>query len=582
MKNIDFMDVPPLKILLPVSKGKTDDPGSTKAGKFSMLASRLRSCNIVTCKSTLELASYISDLTLNSSKMREPKYLPTVMGGCNVPDLFQSSWNTYAYVRTYNGGEYARVYGTATQELRETVSRLDNGLPAEAVFCQRLRQKQEYLFGTYKEAVAIPPQDLAGPLEGMPEPLYRQLGTSATFAANEGRLMRAKVLTPRSQALVQFESSKRLVDMICGIKPLGVSTNLHRSMKARAREAFEGALNANTAFKRLLKRQATGNEMALLRKENFLVIHHGQRDFAIEDAHWLKGGHGSVFTISDIPQSEDMFVTADVSMDRTMRVPGIELRPLGSKKISRVTTRAKLGLWQVSQEMEEWAASVVTQLQEKKEEFGRPLTIFEVKPILEKNREFTADDPYILNKCMEDCASEARSQTVFLLSSDRKLAKKMAELTSDFVVRLEPTHVISKLRLTTINSGTEIPVSVIESILEPQFCEIRRIPPARRVYIDYGSVEANSLVLDYKPHVRKLILRDVQEFGRSETKGRFVVTEETILDRYAEMCTAEIFWPNTIKIDFEVALTEPTTKRARPQKKIFAETPVRWLKKYLR
>jgi hypothetical protein len=583
MENVDFIDVPPIKILLPVSKGKSGDFSSSKTGKSSMLASKMNSANPRTCKWKLHLASLFADSALNTRQMNDPKYLPSVMGGCNAPPLFENSWNTYAYVQTYNGGDYSRVYGTASAELKETIERLDRGFPAEAIFCSRLRQKQEYLFGTYKEHVAIPPHSLVDEVEGMPKPIYTQQGPSAKFASVEQRLMRAKRLLPRSAALVHFQSAKRLADTIMGITPVIASEkNVSLSFKRRRAE-FEGALSANTAFKRLLDRRAVGNEIRLLSHEKWLIIHNGQRGFTPYDAEWLAKGKGEIYSLSDLPTSEDMFLLDEVSVERTMRVPGILLRPIANKVMAPVVTRAKLGLWQVSQTIEEWADATVKSLKEERERLGRPLGLQEVEPVLVRNREFTSDDPYILHSCIEDCASEVKSQTIFVISSDKKLCRRISQLTSDFVVRLEPALVIAKLQMQNINYGTQFTVPLIESILPENFCQVNRIPPARRVYVDTGSLEANAIVLGYKRdesrvETHRLIFKDLIDYG-NDRESRFAKFNEVILDNYAVRCKADIYWPNTIQLEFDVSLQKP--RQAPPRVKVFAETPRRWISRYL-
>lgn len=582
MKNLDFIDVPPVKLLIPVSKGKSDDPASSKSGKSSMLGAKIRSSNTKTCRSSLEIASFLSDASLATNNMKEPKYLPQIMGGCGVPDLFSNPWNTYAYVRTYKGGTYARLYGTATNELWNTINKLDSGFPAEALLCQRLRQKQDYLFGTYREKLAIPPHDLGGPVGEMPLPVYRQTGVSAFFSGVEQRLLRAKQVVTRTTALVQYQSAKRLSTAILGVNPVSESNELDRIEKRRKRLGFEGALSSNTAFKRLLERKAQGNEMKLLSEEDFLVISDGQRDFSVYDAQWLSRGHGIIYSLTDIPQSEDIFIMEEVSVQRTMRVPGLKLNPIyNGKERAEVTTKAKLGLWQVTETMEEWAIRLTHSLKEARDAVQRPLFPPEVRQIFDGNREYVSDDPAILMECLRDCADEVKSRTIYLISSDKKLARRISELTSDFVVRLEPAMVIFLLRMQIINAGTQIPVEVINGILPENFCEIHRIPPACRCYIDKGSVEANSLVLNYLPTEAKsytLSLTVVINYGVINDR-RYVLTDEIELSRYAQLCQAEIFWPNTIKLDFQVALTE----EARPKlgKKIFAETPMKWLKRFI-
>jgi hypothetical protein len=81
-ENLGFVDTPPLRILLDVSKGESSH-SSTMPGKATMLGNRMRTPRSELLRDWY-LASYLQDGLLRTSKSTEPKYLPQIMGGSGV------------------------------------------------------------------------------------------------------------------------------------------------------------------------------------------------------------------------------------------------------------------------------------------------------------------------------------------------------------------------------------------------------------------------------------------------------------------------------------------------------------------
>jgi len=99
--------------------------------------------------------------------------------------------NLYLSVHAYRGGRCQRIYGSATRELRQALSSLERGEALMPILCRRLRDRQEYLHGTYAEKIFIPTrayQDTYG--ERLPEPLIMASGGANLFTSFENRLLR--------------------------------------------------------------------------------------------------------------------------------------------------------------------------------------------------------------------------------------------------------------------------------------------------------------------------------------------------------------------------------------------------------
>lgn len=176
-EDLGFIDVPPLRILLDVMKGDKSH-SSTAVGKATMLGSRMRTPRTEFLPEFF-LASYLQDGYLRTSRSSEPKYLPQVMGGSGVRAPFGESENLYLYTHAYRGGRCQRIYGSATRELRQTLSLLEEGQARMPILCRRLRDKQEYLHGTYAEKIFVPTNAYKASFgKRLPEPLIKASGGS--------------------------------------------------------------------------------------------------------------------------------------------------------------------------------------------------------------------------------------------------------------------------------------------------------------------------------------------------------------------------------------------------------------------
>jgi len=99
---LEFVDTPPLRIIIDVQKGDRSH-SSTTTGKAQMLGSRIRSAR-TSLKPTLEVATWMQDSNLGTCNAPDPKYLPQVLGGSGHPPLWGVWQNTYLYLQAYKHG----------------------------------------------------------------------------------------------------------------------------------------------------------------------------------------------------------------------------------------------------------------------------------------------------------------------------------------------------------------------------------------------------------------------------------------------------------------------------------------------
>jgi hypothetical protein len=552
MKHIGFIDVPPLRIVMNVQKGDLSH-SSTEVGKASMLGLKIRDCQPKRLL-RLKIASYLQDACLSTHTMKEPKYIPIEMGGCGCPSPWGDYRNLYLYMKTFKRGTYDRVYGTATNEAYATVRANDRGEDVEAVLCKRLRQRQEYLFGTYADKVLVPPDQKYK--EGFPDPLYMASGTSSGISGVERRLIRAKILLTEKQARVEYDHTVRLERTILGINRIASATYDERRESTIKRKEYDGALSANAAFSRLLNRTANGTEVDVLIKAGFLAVNTGVLAFSIENAKWLHhGGKGQIFTIHDIPSSENMYIRDEVSIEKTMKIGKLDLKPIFSRQgIKTVLTRSELGLWQISGTMNEWALEMKAKLIQAREANLGIVPVRIVRDIYHDNSEWVSDDERIISRISEAVVRDKAFTTVLLVSGDGRLANQCAQTTGINVVRLEPLPLfIAMSKGEPMTSKTEYPLEAILSKFRPGFFGESMLFEPSRVFYDTGSISAelSKLGVERGNYYHTHLLT-----GSYENQLRGNATRKVLLDAAAVRILPEIRRTNTIKMVRPTFLTD--------------------------
>jgi hypothetical protein len=489
-KNLGFIDVPPLRILLDVMKGDRSH-SSTAVGKATMLGSRSRTTR-TEFSSDWHLASYLQDGYLRTSRSSEPKYLPQIMGGSGVRALYSNPTNLFLYTHAYRGGICERIYGSATRELRQSLASLEEKEVTMPILCRRLRDRQEYLHGTYAEKIFIPKKEYISSFGNrLPEPLIEASGGRNLFTAFENRLLRTRHVMTRTDAEREWEVTFQIRSRLMSRYNSTTTVNERQSFdRKRARSEFGSALNANTAFANLLQRKGTLEDVIHLTNTNFHVVKCGASHFTKWDADWLfYGGKSENFTIEDLSSAEDLFLRSDVSEDETMRVANIPLRPIiRNLKIVRTTTT--VGLYQIGSGMFEWAADLASRLEEMRNRLGRPLTHLNALEEYQTSPEWVNDDTLLIARCLRDTSGRSgRTTPVLLVSGDKRLANQMSNTCNVQVIRVDPQSYISVCLGHKWDPMKELDPFVLASFLKPGTAS----SPVEFVYNDTGSI-ASQLV----------------------------------------------------------------------------------------
>lgn len=488
-QDMDFTDAPQLRIIMDAQKGDRSH-SSTVTGKASMLGSRTNACRTEHWES-LQIAQLMQDGLLRTARSNDPKYLPDILGGCNVKPLFGSDYNTFLYMKAFRGGGYDRVYGTAVSEIKHTLYRMERGEYSSPVLCKKLRDRQEYLHATYGSQVFVPSDHFKSRFD--PDdpgaPLYEATTGQNQFSSVENRLLATKTLIGRRGARIEYAKAKRLQEQLFGTLSFKGLKERDRNQRLLAREEFGGALQANTAFKNLVDRKGRGNEGSALMRAGFLTVNNAVTEFRLSDAVWLGlGGKTETFSIKDISFSEDMFLRKEVSLEESMKVSGIPLRTMYTKtKLCTRSTVSKVGLWQINGTMQEWA----TRLEERllylwNVNERRPLRDNLILEVFDEDREWVNDDTTLIAKCCVDSARLNISGYAALISDDRRLGNQMAKTANLVVIRLSAKTLVNQGRLVG-------PFSSDMKLHVGQFCHWVDIPPREQkamvsVYIDTGSL----------------------------------------------------------------------------------------------
>jgi hypothetical protein len=492
-ENLSFIDSPPLRIVLDTRKGDRSHSNSS-VGKASMLSSRVYACR-TEFRDTLDISSFFQDANLASSRMPDPKYLPRIMGGCGNSAPFRNDINTYLYVHSYKGGTYERVYATATQELVDCLTLNEEGQSAEPLFCTKLRDKQEYLHGTYAEKVFVPDgRPLVSPYWEVPEPIYQAAGTSIGISSVENRLIRARRLVTKRVAREVVQQADRLLQVIKGESTINGLDLRQKITSFEKRKEYEYALQANSAFQRLLSRCANDTDVSKLLSDKFFkAVTSGRLTFTIGDAQWLgRGGKGRFLTINDLRTSEDMYILSEISLEETFKIGGIPLSIPHSTGVVRVNTKTRIGLYEISQSQEEWADNVVQNLLSSSEVI-RPLNRNTVIDIFKENLDWVNDDSMIIHQSIIDNEGKPKESTfVILISTDKRLAKQIARASNQHVLCYNPSDIVERLYREVWSSESKISIQEIISI-DPTIGRSNWETNPPSIYIDTGSLMAASV-----------------------------------------------------------------------------------------
>jgi hypothetical protein len=485
-ENLGFVDTPPLRIILDVSKGDGSH-SSTASGKAAMLGTRMRTPRTEFLQK-LHLASFMQDGMLRTSMSSDPKYLPRIMGGSGCRALYDSADNLFLYTLAYKGGRCNRIYGSAVRELQDCLSNLAKSKASMPVLCRMLSDKQEYLHATYANMIFAPKYSFKDiQMEKLPAPLIESTGGANRFNSTLNRLVRTRHLVTRTVAIREWEYSKTIRARLLSRLETKRLDFEETARKQELRKQFGYALTANTAFAHLLARKARAEDVeALLKSEYHLTITSGAPEFSIWDAQWLvSGAKYEDYSIEDLTITEDLHSREDVSEEKTFKVGGLLLRPIVGDKVKAIKTTTKIGLYEINSSMEEWAERTFQRILSHRKD--GPVPRDAVLTEIMKDPEWVNDDTGLIELCLRDTqALHQRSARVVLVSQDKRLANQMSNTCNVQVERLHPLSYV----LAMMDEGLD-PINDREkahSLLKGRIPNRERADPIRAFYVDTGSV----------------------------------------------------------------------------------------------
>jgi len=423
--DLEFVDDPALRVLLNVQKGEKTAHPSTVLGKAMYLRTRIKSRPEVLAK--MQIANFFQDSLLQTAKAPDPKYVPTQMGGTGHPPLFDVAENVYLFVKSYKNGTCERILGSAAAEAQSCLESLEfTGNPEQLKLCSMLRLKQDYLHATYEEKIALP-----APVAQLhlPEPLYRALGPGTGASAVEARLVRAKTIVSRQNAETEFDRLRRYNLVIFGTMQKTFLDKIDKIESNSRRLEYGSAITAISAFQNLIQRKAVPQDMDDLMKEGWSIIYTGQKHFTMQNALFIANGcRGTVWNLSDISRSQDMFLRSEVSCEECLKVGGITLQSrLPSGKVKLMTTTTKIGLYEIGKSQKEWADDLTQALVDLRiTNHSKPIDQATVLALYYQNREWVADDGMIISKATKEAQENNWPETsaVAIVTTDEKLCKK--------------------------------------------------------------------------------------------------------------------------------------------------------------
>lgn len=200
-----------------------------------------------------------------------------------------------------------------------------------------------------------------------------------------------------------------------------------------------------------------------------------------------------------------MYAFDEVSVTRTMRVAHIVLTPgLTSSPVRSVETRSDVGLWQMTEEKVEWAGRIYAQLLELRDGLGRTPSYQEVFPIFYKNREWVNDDTLLVQRASE-IASGISKRTLVLVSTDKRLARRMSQTTGLFVGMVSPYEVIINNLHKPISSQTVYTLSEVLNTSYSREDVLVGFPPVwPEILVDTGGLAAAAQMFDRVPDERRV------------------------------------------------------------------------------
>jgi hypothetical protein len=510
-KSFGFTDYAPLRIIVDVRKGGANVHSNTQVGKARMIASRdsLVSDNN---RSHMDIANFLQDGMLAMHRAKDPKYLPLFLGGIGCRAPFGNSKNIFYSVKSYRGGGYDRLYGSATQEVLDCLQEAHVGSMRRPKLANFLRLKQNYLHGTYKNIVVIP--DMEYKRTNLPEPLYEGHEGETWIRGPEQRLLRSRVIVDEVDANIEMARTERINSIIFGWSdPRQAHARRHYDI-CRKRDAFESALSANSAFMSLVNRIATGREVRTLIDEGWDFSRSGMTEFTQSHATWIMNGcKGDVFNATELPFTNRIYLREEVSVDESFRVGKIPLNfQYGTKRPRIENTTTEIGLYQISDNMLEWCNKKAEALKE-----ARALTAEKgisrerLRLIYGTNREWVSDDTQILSEISSKTLHNTSSK-ISIVTTDLKLCKRAMDLTGGIVYRVDPQSLLPFVPQ-PINADRE---EEIKYLVNEFFANQVPMIKLTNIFLDWGSLSSHAM--QYTKSMNSVVHKTVVRTGHTERR----------------------------------------------------------------
>jgi len=441
----------------------------------------------------------MQDGALHTIRAKEPKYLPTIMGGSGSPSLFGSAKNLYLYVICYRGGGHSRVYGTSAQEILSTFKKLEETGSYEIPrLTMQLRDKENYLRITYKDKVFVPDKQYQSLFSetALPPPLYKDGGIENKITAGESRLVGAKLLIGEASAKIEQDKTIKLKSVIFGLIDVTGQKKKDKIQLMEARAEFEGSLSTNTAVARLLQKKGSDSDADALMKSSFFhMSQNGAREFTMAHASWVNDGCKSdVFDLRDLRRPEDMYIRDEISTEEDLKISG--LQRIWKRKGEYVLTesRATVGLWNVTDDQYANAAHILERLRKAREMVeGSTLPKSVVANIYYNNRENIADDTLILQRAIEKASNYTMSSHFcVIVTEDHKLCDSVARKSGFICLRISPASLLEAFGADTANLTELIDGKPLVFNQKVDLQGFARFSPDKLadVYVDTGSLQS--------------------------------------------------------------------------------------------
>jgi hypothetical protein len=176
-------------------------------------------------------------------------------------------------------------------------------------------------------------------------------------------------------------------------------------------------------------------------KLGFEFTTRGVREFTMEHAAWIAAGSNSRvgnFCLDDIPISEDMFIRSEISSDESYLVGGIRLDTVTGPQQAQIT-KTKIGLYQISRPMEQWALDTLQMLiDEKKRKLNCSLLPQDVARIARHDTTWVKDDHALFERAFLESKSMSPIEYFLIITADKKLCRRIANQTQRKVYMLKP------------------------------------------------------------------------------------------------------------------------------------------------